>query len=61
MTLEGGADNYPKSGLFCLVITHLTCMIAAAQTVQGMRIQRGDLDLASVDQKSQESSPPSPG
>lgn len=61
MKLEGGADDYLKPGLFCLIITQLTCTPAAGQKVQGTRIQRGDLDLASVDQKSQGSSPPSPG
>lgn len=39
----------------------LTCMTAATQKLQGRPIQRGDLDLVSVDRRNQESSPPSPG
>lgn len=61
MKLEGEADDYLKPRLFCLIITPFTCMPAAGQKVRGRRIRRADLDLASVDQKSQGSSPPSPG
>lgn len=61
MKLEGAADDYLKPGLFCLIIRRLTCTPAAGQKVQGRRIQRGDLDLASIGLKSRGSSLPSPG
>lgn len=61
MKLEGGADDYLKPKLFCLIIAQFTCTPAAGRKVQERRIQRVDLDPASATQKSQESSPPIPG